>query len=500
MEGFSEGYAFFEKNAGAFIGAFSSEEYVAGVNSEIETLVKNLNAFEGFNTGTAQLKGDVAEFWHAGTFNINAALRDSAHRAEVDRSHDYASVDISTNFGKDYGSKYYANAEASAKAQATTYMQTYKEYQAKNPDVTYEEFLAARNRTGADPNAAIYAEQFRLISSEQVEEATAWLRRKIAEESIKRPELVQRYQNTLDMLTSKIEDGNGVESIELTRKEAEELAKIAKEGGITAEGLGLTTEELMNYQYILNQAFKAGLSAATISLVLKVAPEIFKAVDYLIRNGELDEKTFQKIGFAALSGAGEGFVRGSVAAAITTACKSGLLGEAFKQVNPSIVGAVTALTLSTMKNAFYVANGKMTNKELTNELIKEMFLSTCSLAGGTIAQAFIEIPVLGFMLGSFTGSMVGSFVYTCGYKAVISFCVDRGFAMFGLVDQNYQLPEDVMKEIGLEVFDYEKIELPSFEYDQFQAQRFEYDNVNADSIGITYLRRGVIGVNEIGYV
>ena len=353
-------------------------------------------------------------------------------------------MDISTNFGKDYGSKYYSTGEASAKAQATSYLQTFNEYKAKGGKLSLEEFLEHRNRHGADINSAIYAEQYRLISKDQVEEATAWLKRKILEESIKRPEQAQRYQNTLDMLTSKMDDGQGVQSIELTKAEAEQMAKLAKEGAITAEGLGLTTEELVKYQYILSQAFKAGVSAATISLVLRVAPEIYKAIDYLIENGEIDENAFRQIGMASLSGAGEGFVRGSVAAALTTACKSGVLGEALKRIDPTIIGAITALTISTMKNAFYVANGKMTNKELTNELIREMFVSTCSLVGGMVSQAFIEIPVLGFMIGSFTGSMVGSFTYSVGYKAIISFCVDSGFTMFGLVDQDYRLPEEVI--------------------------------------------------------
>lgn len=500
MEGFSEGYAFFEKNAGAITSALEGEKYISDVNAAIDQLVDNLNAFEGYNTAVNQLKGDVAEFWHEGTFNIEAILKGSEHRASVERSHDYASVDISTNFGKDYGSKYYSTGEASAKAQATSYLQTFNEYKAKGGKLSLEEFLEHRNRHGADINSAIYAEQYRLISKDQVEEATAWLKRKILEESIKRPEQAQRYQNTLDMLTSKMDDGQGVQSIELTKAEAEQMAKLAKEGAITAEGLGLTTEELVKYQYILSQAFKAGVSAATISLVLRVAPEIYKAIDYLIENGEIDENAFRQIGMASLSGAGEGFVRGSVAAALTTACKSGVLGEALKRIDPTIIGAVTALTISTMKNAFYVANGKMTNKELTNELIREMFVSTCSLVGGMVSQAFIEIPVLGFMIGSFTGSMVGSFTYSVGYKAIISFCVDSGFTMFGLVDQDYRLPEEVIKEIGIDVFEYEKTVPCKFEPDRVEIDRFKPDKVKLPELGFTYLRRGVIAVNEIGYI
>jgi len=500
MEGFAEGYQFFENVTGATAGAQFGGAYIQSINHEIDEMVKNLNAFQGFATHSTQLKGDVAEFWHAGTFNVNAAVKGSRHRAMVDRSHDFASVDISTNFGKDYGSKYYKSAPASAKAQATIYQECYKEYQAKGGTASYEDFLRDRGKGYIDPNAPIYADQFRLISSDQYEEAKAWLTRKINEEGVKRPELVGRYQNTLTMLEKKIEDGKGVSSIELSKAEATELAEIAKEGGITAEGLNLTTEELVKFEHIMSQALKAGLTAATISMVLKVAPEIFKAVEYLIKMGEVDEESFKKIGFAAVTGAGDGFVRGTIAAAITTACTSGAWGEAMKSVDPTIIGIVTAIAFNTMKNAYWVATNKMTSKELASELIRDMLVSSCSLVGGAISQTFIEIPVLGYMIGSFVGSMIGSFVYSCGYNAILSFCVDTGFTFFGLVEQDYILPDEVLKEIGINVFEYEKFEYSKFEAERFEPARFEADRMEFSELDITFLRRGVIGVSQIGYV
>ena len=106
MTAFKEGFDFFRKNAYAYIGADISDNYITTVNTEIDKLVKDLNSFNGFNTSSKMLKGDVAEFWHSGTFNINSALNDSNNRASVDRSHDFASPDISTNFGKQYGLKF----------------------------------------------------------------------------------------------------------------------------------------------------------------------------------------------------------------------------------------------------------------------------------------------------------------------------------------------------------------------------------------------------------
>lgn len=242
------------------------------------------------------------------------------------------------------------------------------------------------------------------------------------------------------------------------------------------------------------------MKAATISMVLKVAPEIYRSIEYLIKNGELDEKQFQKIGLAALQGGAEGFVRGSVSAAITVACRSGSCGEGLKNVNPAIVGAVTVIAMNTMKNSFRVVQGDIMRRDLVNELIKEMFVSSCSLITGGISQAFIELPVIGFMIGSFVGSIVGSFAYEFVYSAVLTFCAETGFTMFGLVDQNYELLDDVMEAVGFEIFEYEKFNLNEFQHDEFSIEEFSFEKFEYETLSIVFLSRGVIGVSQIGYV
>jgi hypothetical protein len=147
-----------------------------------------------------------------------------------------------------------------------------------------------------------------------------------------------------------------------------------------------------------------------------------------------------------------------------------------------------------------VATGEMTQRDLVNELLKEMLVASCSLIGGGITQAFIGIPVLGFMLGSFIGSVVGSFVYSHGYNAILSFCVDSGFTMFGLVEQSYVLPTEIIKEIGIDVFEYEKFDYDRFEYKKFEHEKFAYKKFNFSQFDITFLRRGVIGISKIGYI
>ena len=233
MDGFREGYEYFEKSAGIVNGSFSGSAYIARVEKEIESLNKDINAMKGFQTAVDKLKGDAAEFWHSGTFNIDAALKGSKNRTFVDRSHDFASADISSNFGSKFGLKYYSDGPASAKQQAKSLFERYKEYQQAGGKDTLEQFMANRNFDPTDVSAfnnPIYAEQFRLIPADQLKEA-------------------QTY-----------------------------LAK--------------------------------------------------------------------KIGITALSSSAEGFVRGSIAAAITTACKAGKLGIAMKSIDPSLIGVGTSLKLS----------------------------------------------------------------------------------------------------------------------------------------------------------
>lgn len=511
MTNISDGYSFFEKNTGSYTAAVMGDNYVGAVNDSIQTLIDDLNSFKGYKTDPGALKGDIAEFWHSDTFNINAILRASSNRTDVDRSHDFASPDISSNFGSVIGLKYYKDGIESAKQQAKSIEERFREYQANGGIDSKEEFLAKRGLDDPDQllSAPIYGGQVRIIPTEQLKEAEEFLRKKYLKELKNRPDQAARYKETLDMLSDRIKDGEGTESIVLSKADAEKLAILAKEGGVSEEtlkALGISTEDLIGFDYIIQQSFKAGLTSATISLVLKVAPEIYKAIYQLVSDGVVDSEHFKKVGFDAIDGGSEGFIRGSVSAAITTACKAGLWGESLKNIEPSVVGAVTVIVMDTIKNSFKVAVGKMERVELVNELTKEMYVSACSLIAGGLTQSVIEIPVFGFMLGSFVGSMFGSITYDIGYGMAMSFCVDSGFTMFGLVKQDYTLPIEVMKQIGLDVFEYEKFEPDIFKPDLFEPDMFVPDTfkpdtfVTEDGVDFTYLRRGVIGINTIGYL
>ena len=305
------------------------------------------------------------------------------------------------------------------------------------------------------------------------------------------------------MLKIKIEDGEGVESIPLSTNDAKKIAELSKEGLVTEEELkklGISTENIVKFEYILKESFKAGLTALQITLVLKLAPEIYKAINYLINNGEIDINQFKKLGIESLKSGSEAFLRGTIAATITGACKAGLWGESLKSINPTIIGTLTVFTLDIIKNSFKVAQGKMSRQELVNEMTKEMFILSCSLGVGILSQTFINIPVFSFMIGNFVGSILGAFVYDKVYNIALSFCIDTGFTMFGLVEQDYRIPDHILKEIGIKTFDFKTFETKTFELKSFKFKIFEPKIFELKSFKTTILRRGVIGVSKIGYM
>lgn len=501
MNGFKEGYKYFLENAGSVLGAYNSDNYIDSINEQVDKLVQELNGFDGYETAAKQLKGDVFEFWQAGTFNINAAIKGSNSYVNVDRSNDFGSVDISSNFGKDFGLKAYSSGAASAKAQSVSFYERYNHYKLDGGTEAISEFLRDRGINDESMiNDSIYSGQIRVIPKNQLSEAKDWLIRKINTEKMIRPEQVKRYQDTLDFITDKLEDGNGVESIPITKEQAEELARLAKQGDVDAERINLSAKTMIEFEDILRNSLNAGLTAATITMILKIAPEIYNAFELLVYEKKIDDEQFKRVGFAAVSGTAEGFIRGTIAAAITAYCKSGKLGESLVDVNPSVIGATVVVSMNVLKNTFYMTCGKIDSKEVVNNLISDIYISSFSLISGGLSSVIIPVPIIGYMLGSFIGSMIGSFTYKAGQKTLISFCAYYGFTMFGLVEQDYKLPDEVLNRIGLEILEYETIEPETFEVESANLKSFDFDKFKPETICYTFLRRGVIGVNRIGYL
>ena len=505
-----EGWDFTAHVMGVNSSTLSTGAYVQSVDDAIQKLVKDINSREGTQLGADKLKGFMAEYWHADTFNIDATLKKSINRAVVDGSTEHASVDVSTSFGNGYSMKYYATGKDSVINQAKNVIQAYHEYlsksKAQNP-LSFEQYIKKYGYSSdmTDLLMSVYRGQGRIIPSDQIDEAIDYLKRKIAttsaQEGENRSALLESYKETLKKLSDRIKDDNGVESKPLTKEEAEAIAELCKEGDFKAEDFGYSLNEIITREYILKQALQAGYTAAIITVVMQIAPEIIKAIDYLIKNGKLNLRQIQKLGLKALSAGTEGFLKGSISSALTIACKSGKLGTSLTAVSPQVIGTLTVITLDTLKNSVLVAAGKMEPREMGSVLTKEVIVSSVALAGGSVGQALVpELPVLGYMLGSLIGSVLATVVVGFGEKVLLSFCVETGFTCFGLVKQDYTLPEEVLREMGVELAEVERIYPDIIEPDRIKPDRVEVERIQYETVEFHIVKRGIIGFNKVGYL
>ena len=173
---------------GTAYSAAMSSEYVASVGVAINNLKVQMNSATGSARGIAQEAGYAAEKWAAGTFNIDSVVRSSSYKAEVVGSNDLGSVDVTTNYGENASLKYYQSANGSAQAQAESLIDAYRKYYsqatrngAKEP-MSLQEYMVSHGfvrDSQKDLLASIYEGQTRIIPTDQLSEATAYLEGRI---------------------------------------------------------------------------------------------------------------------------------------------------------------------------------------------------------------------------------------------------------------------------------------------------------------------------------
>lgn len=421
---FEEGFNWWRNNSAASLSGSYTEKYIRAINDQVNLLEETLNRFKGDRTGKKQLKGDMAEFLHAGTFNIDATVKRSDHRAEVLRSRGLGSVDITTNFGKDYSSKYISTGEKSAKEQSMSYGERYNKYRSAKSNsekLDWESYLEKNDAIGKNKNDPLYEGQERLIPSDQKEEAEEFLNKKIAKEKQNRPEQVKRYEDTKKHLTTKVEDGQGVESKELSKKEAENLAADAKKGEVKAENYGFDAKSMTSAKYVMKESAKSGLYAAVFSMTIKVLPDLCKCIGNTIENEKIDSEDLKKLGLDAISSGSAAYIQGSITGALVAFCKLGTFGEIYKNATPEVVGTMTVLVFDTLKNLVKCDMGQMSQEVFMDTFSWEGFTAINSLSFGYIGQAFIPIPLVGFMISSLAGTVVYTTISHIGDSWVKAF-------------------------------------------------------------------------------
>lgn len=474
------GWDFAAHLAGVNYAASGGDAYVSRVAEAIEQLEKNINEHPYRGLGIPQFQGYVAEEWSAGTFNIDAVAAGSKDAAHVLHSLDLGSVDVHLDSGADYSMKSFYDGVESAKRQALL-----------NPET----------------RGALYHGQRRWVPSDQLEEAKGMAHKQMLRNQGMRPDVAAANAETEAKLTDVVRNAEGVQSRSASRDQLDRMARDGKKGEFKAAGEGVTLDSAVKIEYMVQQALKAGYTAAAITVVMQMAPEIYKAIDYLIKNGEIDVQQIKRMGKKAITAGTVGFLRGSVSCCLLLLCEKGVFGEAMKAISPTLLGSAVAIVMETVKNSILVAAGKMTTKEMGAAFADTVIVSAGFIAGmkigetvgGIIGQTLgFELPVVGYLIGSLVGCAFAA-VYQIGKKQLISFCVDSGFTCFGLVEQNYELPEDVLKEMGVTTIPISRTDVEKSEVSS-TGTTSEINRTEYETIAITVLRRGVIGVNRVGYV
>lgn len=287
-------------------------------------------------------------------------------------------------------------------------------------------------------------------------------------------------------------------------KNQKKIAKEINQDGFEAEKHGFKKEELLKEIRInyVNQAMKAGLTAASITAITQLVPELYKAIDYLIKNGEINLNNVKQSSEKLITSTGESFLRGSIAYTVEIGIQNGLFGEALQTVSPSVIGSMVTIILGTIKNSILVATGKITANQMGGYFVDSIIISSGYIVsmelGGIIVQAICpELPMIGYAIGSLLGCSL-SVAYSIGKKNLISFCVDSGFTCFGLVDQNYELPEEILSRLGVDYIPIPKADILTTDINRISTEeQIEYKQF--ETIDIQILKRGIIGINKIGY-
>lgn len=91
---FKKGYEMTAEFFGATVASLGGQAYVTSVANAIDDLQRNITTRVSSSATPASNAGNLAEEWHAGTFNIDAAARGSKISANTPQSNGLGSADV----------------------------------------------------------------------------------------------------------------------------------------------------------------------------------------------------------------------------------------------------------------------------------------------------------------------------------------------------------------------------------------------------------------------
>lgn len=518
QESYEAGYKRASEILSASVSAKVSEDYVNRIYDayyQIEKDIRDLANSKNLNPG--QLQGFIGgEAFHKGTFNLNAVIRGSKYVAEQPNENGFGSADLviknnSNNVVKEFSAKFYNNASGTYSHQSETpyerycYLKAQAEKKGKSY-MSFDEFLKRRGlENDAEARLSMYLGQGKLIPADQMDKVIDLLKRQIAKYEAKGDMLqVQRYTEVLETLTDVIKAPDGTSSIKLTYAQSLKIAAAAKNDDNLEAVLneaGVDIAKLVTVNDIMRESFKAGTTAAIVSLVVSFAPVIFDEISHLINEGHIDSKELAEKGLDVLSASSKAFTVGTLTSAISTACLVGKFGEQLKNIDPYGVATLVVLAVNTIDYGIKLSTGKINNFEMAQNITRLYFTTGFAYAGGLIMTAILpEGFAFSYMIGSFIGGLIGSGLYTITENVFLSFCIDSGCTFFGIVEQDYTLPKHILEELGFNLSDIKTSLTNKSSVQKSTIQKSSLKTSTIQKSNIEILKRGVIAVGKIGYL
>lgn len=377
-------------------------------------------------------KGDLAEAWHAGTFNIDATRQGVGAWAETPRNQSPIDIVVRDNQGAvHYQSKYHQDPQTNLNA------------------LSQEKYLDTK---GIVPEG----------------HATDGVGDRIAE--------------------------HGVESKPLSEPNSRELVEQLRKNDVDRERWGLTVGANLQWRDIFHEATTAGTRAAVMGMALQIAPALITIAKKAWDTGEITTKDFAPMIRSIPATLLRSGVAGGLSAAIMGAIRKCDIGAA-QQVHPTLVAAGVVLAIGALGTSVKAARGDISWPVAAKTISEDAIVLAASMGGAVAGQVLIPALGLGALAGNIIGAALARLAIDQANRVILGIAGKTDWTVFGLVDQNYTVPREVLEDSGWMLVDIRK-----FEPQIVRVRRVQLRTIELRRIGMSVLRRGVISFGNVGYM
>ena len=431
----------FGQSAEYFVGARAGQrvnDYSDKVQSAIEDCVREMHKIvDNEKDLNRWAKGDVAESWHAGTYNVDVARRGLYPTPSATTPRDRSPTDVRVRVpdGKEVN------------IQIKNYA---------DPEVNLERI----NDPKYDGHQRVVPEGH-VIDDEHTDRIQAF----------------------------------GAESRPMREPSSRELAEqLRQNGDVDRERFGLTAAAVVQWQDVLREATTAATRAATLGAVLQACPYLLTLARRTWDTGEISAKDLAPLARALPPSLIRSGLAGGLSAAIIGAVRKGAL-DITRQVDPTVVAAAVVLAIGAFKNSVSATRGEITWPMAATCISEDAIVLASAMGGAAVGQALIPILGFGALVGNILGAALARLAIDRFNEVVLGIAAETGWTVFGLVDQDYTVPGELLEASGWKVLEIRRL-TPA----PLAIRRVHLRTVQLNEVNMTILRRGVISFGRVAYL